>query len=78
MRRAKKSAGTRYIDSRIAQLKSDRDLSKNPADVMWYNRTMQELNLQVDRKDNPRQARDIAREFLVRSGLIPAGTRAGR
>ena len=44
MRRAKKSAGTRYIDSRIAQLKSDRDLSKNPADVMWYNRTMQELD----------------------------------
>ena len=42
------------------------------------NRTMQELNLQVDRKDNPRQARDVAREFLVRSGLIPAGTRAGR
>lgn len=44
MRRAKKSAGTGYIDSRIAQLKSDRDLSKNPADIMWYNRTMQELD----------------------------------
>ena len=42
------------------------------------NRTMQTLNLQVDRKDNPRQARDVAREFLVASGLIAAGTRAGR
>ncbi|MCP4008102.1 MAG: hypothetical protein GY726_01155 [Proteobacteria bacterium] len=44
MRRAKKSSGTRYIDSRIAQLKSDRDLSTNSADIMWYNRTMQELD----------------------------------
>jgi hypothetical protein len=44
MRRAKKLTGTGYIDSRIAQLKSDRDLSTNSADVMWYNRTMQELD----------------------------------
>ena len=44
MRRAKKLDGASYIDSRITQLKSDRDLSKNPADVMWYNRTMQELD----------------------------------
>lgn len=44
MRRTKKLTGTGYIDSRIAQLKSDRDLSTNPADIMWYNRTMQELD----------------------------------
>jgi len=42
------------------------------------NRTMQELNLQVDRKDNPHQAQAVARDFLVRNGLIPAGTRTGR
>lgn len=36
--------GTDYIDSRIVQLKTERDLSKNPADVMWYNRTLQELD----------------------------------
>jgi len=34
------------------------------------NRTMQELNLQVDRSDNPRQARDVARDFLLSQGLI--------
>ncbi len=44
MRRGNKLDGKTYIDSRIDQLKSDRDLSKNPADVMWYNRTMQELD----------------------------------
>jgi hypothetical protein len=44
MRRVKKLAGTHYIDARISQLKSDRDLSNNPVDVMWYNRTMQELD----------------------------------
>jgi hypothetical protein len=44
MRRVKESTGLRYIDARISQLKSDRNLSKNPADVMWYNRTMQELD----------------------------------
>lgn len=44
MRRVKGSPGLRYIDARISQLKSDRDLSKNPADVMWYNRVMQELD----------------------------------
>jgi len=36
------------------------------------NRTMQELNLQVDREDNPRQARDVARDFLIRHNLVPA------
>lgn len=44
MRRAKKLDGVSYIDARIEQLKSDRDLSKNSADIMWYNRTMQELD----------------------------------
>jgi hypothetical protein len=44
MRRVKKMAGTHYIDARISQLKSDRDLSNNPVDVMWYNRAMQELD----------------------------------
>ena len=44
MRRVKKMAGTHYIDARISQLKSNRDLSNNPVDVMWYNRAMQELD----------------------------------
>jgi len=34
------------------------------------NRTMQRLNLEVDRKDDPRQARDVAKDFLIRNGLI--------
>jgi glycine betaine/choline ABC-type transport system substrate-binding protein len=34
--------------------------------------TMQQLNYQVDRKDNPRRARDVAREFLIEQGLIPS------
>jgi len=33
-------------------------------------RTMQQLNLQVDRDDDPRQPRDVAREFLQSRGLI--------
>ncbi len=36
--------GLSYIDARIAQLKADRDRCKNPSDVMWYNRAMQELD----------------------------------
>lgn len=32
--------------------------------------TMQQLNYQVDRQDNPRRARDVACEFLVEQGLI--------
>lgn len=44
MRRARKPDGVSYIDARIEQLKADRDLSRNSADIMWYNRTMQELD----------------------------------
>ena len=33
--------------------------------------TMQKLNYAVDRKDNPRRARDVAREFLLDCGLLP-------
>ena len=32
--------------------------------------TMRSLNYQVDRKDNPRRARDVAREFLRKARLI--------
>lgn len=38
--------------------------------------TMQRLNYQVDRKDNPRRARDVAREFLLAEGLISSGADA--
>ena len=34
------------------------------------NQTMRRLNLEVDRKDDPRQARDVAKDFLIRNGLI--------
>jgi glycine betaine/choline ABC-type transport system substrate-binding protein len=34
---------------------------------------MQKLNYQVDRKDAPRRARDVAREFLQDCGLLPPG-----
>ena len=37
---------------------------------------MQRLNYQVDRKDNPRRARDVAREFLLAEKLIPPGADA--
>ena len=37
------------------------------------NETMRKLNLQVDREKDPRQARDVARNFLIRHGLIPVG-----
>ncbi len=33
-------------------------------------RTMQELNYKVDRKENPMRARQVAREFLLEQGLI--------
>jgi glycine betaine/choline ABC-type transport system substrate-binding protein len=33
--------------------------------------TMQKLNYQVDRKDEPRRARDVARDFLQGCGLLP-------
>ena len=36
-------------------------------------RTMQKLNYEVDRKENPRRVRDVARDFLERCGLIPEG-----
>lgn len=42
------------------------------------NRTIQRLNLKVDRKDDSRQARDVAKDFLIRNGLIPAGSSSGR
>ena len=37
------------------------------------NETMQKLNLQVDREEDPRQAREVARDFLIHHGLIPVG-----
>ncbi|MDY7011392.1 MAG: glycine betaine ABC transporter substrate-binding protein [Planctomycetota bacterium] len=36
------------------------------------NETMRKLNLQVDREDNPRRARDVARDFLIDASLIPS------
>jgi len=33
--------------------------------------TMQKLNYQVDRRESPRRARDVAREFLQSCGLLP-------
>ena len=42
------------------------------------NETMRKLNLQVDRERDPRQARDVARDFLTRIGLIPAKGVSGR
>ena len=39
--------------------------------------TMQQLNLEVDRKENPRRAADVARDFLVRAKLIAADAQPG-
>lgn len=44
--------------------------------------TMQKLNLEVDREENPRSPEDVARDFLVQAGLIapdaqPRGGAAG-
>lgn len=38
---------------------------------------MRDLNLQVDRKENPRRSRDVARDFLVTSGLIASNAAPG-
>jgi glycine betaine/choline ABC-type transport system substrate-binding protein len=40
--------------------------------------TMQQLNYQVDRKDNARRAADVARDFLRREGLLRPGEPAGK
>ena len=39
--------------------------------------TMRELNLQVDRENDPRKASAVARDFLVSGGLIPADAKPG-
>ena len=39
--------------------------------------TMRELNLQVDRENDPRKASAVARDFLVASGLLSADARPG-
>lgn len=39
--------------------------------------TMRELNLQVDRENDPRKASAVARDFLISSGLIPADAKPG-
>ena len=36
--------------------------------------TMRKLNYQVDRKENPRRARDVARDFLRSCGLLPGAS----
>ena len=35
---------TRYISSRIEQLKEDKEKASNPHDKAWYNRLIQELD----------------------------------
>lgn len=39
--------------------------------------TMQQLNYQVDRKDNPRKPIDVARDFLMSEGLIAPDAQPG-
>lgn len=60
-------------------------LSKHPELARLLNRlggklddtTMQRLNLQVDREENPRKASSVARDFLVSAGLIGAHAKPG-
>ena len=41
--RRKNNITSRYIDTRILQLKEDHDKAKDPHDQKWYNRLIQEL-----------------------------------
>jgi hypothetical protein len=52
MRRGRTVSSDDYIAMRINQLKEDRDKAKDPHDIMWYSRLIQELSWVTLRTEN--------------------------
>jgi len=52
MRRGRTVSSDDYIAMRINQLKEDRDKAKDPYDIMWYSRLIQELSWVTLRTEN--------------------------